>query len=76
MRSAWPAGPVRCHDRDLAKARGHLAPNSRTARSICRNTSSRSTTFVFSARLATAGAVVAAAAECGTAYPLADRLPG
>ncbi|MFJ5157057.1 hypothetical protein ACIQCF_37095 [Streptomyces sp. NPDC088353] len=30
---------------------------------------------VFSARLATAGAVVAVAAECGTAYPLADRLP-
>ncbi|WP_037622758.1 hypothetical protein [Streptomyces aureus] len=28
--------------------------------------------FVFSARLATAGAV---AAECGVAYPLADRLP-
>ncbi|MGV9252821.1 hypothetical protein [Streptomyces sp. NPDC003697] len=31
--------------------------------------------FVFSARLATAGAVAAVAAECGIAYPLADRLP-
>ncbi|MFH0246226.1 hypothetical protein ACGRHY_28265 [Streptomyces sp. HK10] len=31
--------------------------------------------FVFSARLATAGAVVAVTAECGIAYPLADRLP-
>jgi len=31
--------------------------------------------FVFSARLATAGAVVAVAAECGIAYPLTDRLP-
>ncbi|MDC2960367.1 hypothetical protein PO587_38670 [Streptomyces gilvifuscus] len=31
--------------------------------------------FIFSARLATAGADVAVAAECGIAYPLADRLP-
>ncbi|GAA3493902.1 hypothetical protein GCM10019016_010010 [Streptomyces prasinosporus] len=31
--------------------------------------------FVFSARLATAGAAVAVAAECGIAYPRADRLP-
>ncbi|MGW1163393.1 hypothetical protein ACWD5Q_33090 [Streptomyces sp. NPDC002513] len=31
--------------------------------------------FVFSVRLATPGADVAVAAECGTAYPPADRLP-
>ncbi|WP_445398767.1 hypothetical protein ACSMX9_29870 [Streptomyces sp. LE64] len=31
--------------------------------------------FVFSARLATADAVVAVTAECGIAHPLADRLP-
>ncbi|MEU9671089.1 hypothetical protein AB0E25_37135 [Streptomyces bobili] len=31
--------------------------------------------FVFSCHLATAGAVVAVAAECGIAYPLAGRLP-
>ncbi|MGW1563773.1 hypothetical protein ACWCQ1_46015 [Streptomyces sp. NPDC002144] len=31
--------------------------------------------FVFSARLATAGADVAVAAECGIADPRADRLP-
>ncbi|GGT02711.1 hypothetical protein [Streptomyces cinerochromogenes] len=31
--------------------------------------------FVFSAHRATAGAVVAVAAECGIPYPLADRLP-
>ncbi|WP_411139317.1 hypothetical protein [Streptomyces sp. C10] len=31
--------------------------------------------FVFSARLAAAGAVVVVAAECGIAYPLTGRLP-
>lgn len=31
--------------------------------------------FVLSARLATAGAVVAVAAECGVAYPSPGRLP-